>query len=539
MCDTTQNLFNGKTVIQNQEIYTRHHAKNNLSLTEYQALRALRANDDVVIKGADKGGAVVVMQKTLYRQEALRQLHNTKYYRPLPGPIYTETAQKLTVIVDHLKREGYITAKQHEFLKPDINKIEPRYFYLLPKIHKQHSAWPHPLMPPGRPIVADLASDSSNICKYIDFFLKPLAVQHAAYLKDTYDFLDKVKGKRIEPHWILFTADVESLYTNMRFDRILYTIAHMFNLYPDPSRPDSLILELIRIILNNNDFIFDGLFYLQVLGMSMGRKFAPSAADIYLIEFDEKAAHGFHIKPEMYFRFLDDVFGLWPGSLEQLREFEDFLNNLIPDIHITITARHKLIEYLDTRVYKYIDPQGNCFLHTKPYFKPTNTHQLLHTDSFHPRHTFRGLTKSQFIRFKRISSTFADYQEACSTLTHTLLIRGYRKSLLLKQKRQIWKGWKEKSALAKEVEQNTELIPVVTYFDNFHTRLNRKWRDKIIANPIFEDCRIISAYKRHRNISDWLVRGRFGKETPEDSPEALLQALVEILEKDPDAMLLR
>lgn len=78
--------------------------------------------------------------------------------------------------------------------------------------------------------------------------------------------------------------------------------------------------------------------------MSMGRKFAPSAADIYLIEFDDKAAHGFYIKPEMYFRFLDDIFGLWPGTMEQLREFEEFLNNLIPDIHIT--ARHKMIEYL-------------------------------------------------------------------------------------------------------------------------------------------------------------------------------------------------
>ena len=47
------------------------------------ALKALRCRDDIVIKPADKGGAVVVWRANLYRQEAFGQLCDTVSYRKL------------------------------------------------------------------------------------------------------------------------------------------------------------------------------------------------------------------------------------------------------------------------------------------------------------------------------------------------------------------------------------------------------------------------------------------------------------------------
>ena len=40
----------------------------------------LKTRDDIVIKPADKGGAVVVWRTDLYKQEAFRQLADTKFY---------------------------------------------------------------------------------------------------------------------------------------------------------------------------------------------------------------------------------------------------------------------------------------------------------------------------------------------------------------------------------------------------------------------------------------------------------------------------
>jgi len=76
---------------------------------------------------------------------------------------------------------------------------------------------------------------------------------------------------------------VESLYTNMRLDIIIAVIQEIFREYPDPTRLDLHIIQLLEITLNNNDFEFNGDYFLQICGIAMGRKYAPSVANIYLL----------------------------------------------------------------------------------------------------------------------------------------------------------------------------------------------------------------------------------------------------------------
>jgi len=71
-------------------------------------------------------------------------------------------------------------------------------------------------------------------------------------------------------------------------------------------------------------------------------------------------------------------------------------------------------------------------------------------------------------------------------------------------------------------------LPVVTYFDNFHSRLNKNWSRHIRANTVLRTARIISAYRRHKNIRNHLVRGRFGRyeEDPDRNLDLLIQAVL-------------
>lgn len=62
----------------------------NLSLEEAQALLSLK-NNPHIIKPADKGSAVVIMGRTQYVDEAMLQLDNTNYHRPLEEPIFPQT----------------------------------------------------------------------------------------------------------------------------------------------------------------------------------------------------------------------------------------------------------------------------------------------------------------------------------------------------------------------------------------------------------------------------------------------------------------
>ena len=52
--------------------------KKNLTKKEYQAMRGLYTNTDIVIKPADKGGSVMIMKTTDYIAEAERHLLGKK-----------------------------------------------------------------------------------------------------------------------------------------------------------------------------------------------------------------------------------------------------------------------------------------------------------------------------------------------------------------------------------------------------------------------------------------------------------------------------
>ena len=173
-------------------------------------------------------------------------------------------------------------------------------------------------------------TESSRVCTYIDFYLQPLSTLHPSYIKNTYDFINKIRNQPVPLNSVLITADVESLYTNMKLDLILKCIYEAFLENPDPWRPDIHLLELLKLTLYFNDFHFDNQFFLQVCGIAMGHRYAPSAANIYLKKFDDLATHTPLLNPLLYFRFLDDIFGVWPGTVAQLKECESSLNTLIP-----------------------------------------------------------------------------------------------------------------------------------------------------------------------------------------------------------------
>lgn len=59
---------------------------------------------------------------------------------------------------------------------------------------------------------------------------------------------------------------------------------------------------------------FNNKFYLQISGCAMGRKYSPAYADIYMAEWERTAFLKCTKLPLVYFRYLDDIFGLWTDT---------------------------------------------------------------------------------------------------------------------------------------------------------------------------------------------------------------------------------
>ena len=76
---TSVDLFVKKCRVDIQKLNFNKSLKfSNLSKEEWTAHQNLKTRDDIVIKPADKGGAMVVWRTDLYKQEAFRQLADTK-----------------------------------------------------------------------------------------------------------------------------------------------------------------------------------------------------------------------------------------------------------------------------------------------------------------------------------------------------------------------------------------------------------------------------------------------------------------------------
>lgn len=480
--------------------------RHNLSRWEVHAIRELASNKHIIIKPADKGSAVVVLSRHQYITEATRQLSDTTYYIKLSEPIYLQTIPVVNQILDTLHKKKFITKKQMQFLKGDIQPRERR-FYMLPKIHKDPQKWTLPYeIPPGRPIVSDCGSETYRTAEYIDFYLNPLSTKHASYVRDTYHFINMVRELRLPPNFLFFTIDVDSLYTNIDTVAGLSAVQQIFHKYPDSKRPDEELIQLLRINLTKNDFLFNGEYYLQVKGTAMGKKFAPAYANIFMANWEEGALAKCAKAPLHYLRYLDDIWGIWTASLEEFQDFINTLNSHDPSIKLKHEINHTTINFLDTTLYKGPLFPENHMLEVKVYFKDTDTHSLLFKTSFHPKHVFKGLVKSQLLRFHRICTQETDFREAVKILFTALRKRGYSRSFL----RHCLKSYQKQG---KEVSK--DLIPLITSFSSINTLIHRKLKDNfrnVIGNrDILLNSEVISAYRRNKNLKDLLVRAKLPK----------------------------
>lgn len=475
----------------------------NLTSQEAEALKQLKDNKQIVIKPADKGSAIVIMDREQYLWEGYRQLNDTKYYKKLKKPIYLDTVPQVKKIISSLYTKRFINAKQKSYLIGQ-GEPRPRIFYMLPKIHKDSKKWSRPhKIPPGRPIVSDCSSETYFTAEYLDHYLNPLSTGHPSYLKDTYDFISKIKSLEIPPQAILFTMDVDSLYTNIEIAEGIQAIQNRFTKSPDNKRPDKELIQLLEINLTRNDFVFNGEYFLQIKGTAMGKKFAPAYANIFMAEWEASALSRCTKQPLHYLRYLDDIWGVWTHSQNDFEDFLKTLNNHNPSIQLKSTTSHTSVDFLDTSTYKGPNFSQTHKLDIKVYFKDTDTHALLHKHSFHPRHTHSGIIKSQLLRFHRICTQKQDFLEASKTLFRALRPRGYNRSFLRKC---------YKTYLTRKDRSVDTSIPFVSTYSS----ATLKWMKKVKTNfqnmraqsQILPDHSVIAAFRKNKSLRDYLVKAK-------------------------------
>ena len=301
-------------------------------------------------------------------------------------------------------------------------------FYILPKTHKEFDD-SLPLGYPGRPIVSACNSSTDNISKYIDYVLKPLMQSLPSYVKDTTDFIQKLKSTKLaHANSYLVTLDVSSLYINIPHEDSLDACRFFLasNTCTSHQLPVDSILSLIRLVLENNHFQFNNDNYLQKMGTAMGSPMAPACASLFMGKLEQDFIQSRSLGPSTWLRFLDGIFMVWDHSLESLHSFIDALNSFHPSIKFTYTISTKKVNFLDVTVSK----SENLDFVTDVYVKSTNVHQYVEYSSCHPKSCKNGITYSQSKRYRRIISNDTKFQEIILQLRDFFLERNYPESIV-------------------------------------------------------------------------------------------------------------
>ena len=209
----------------------------------------LKNDKTIVIKGADKGSAVVAWDKEDYIKEPENQLGDNTIYEEVPN----DAKPLMNIIINTLenirKRGDICTNTLNYFLIKDAKFAR---FYLLPKIHTRL------YNVTGRPVIPNCGYYTENISSFLDFHLQPNAKKVKPYIKDTNNFLKKLCSLiNLPANSLLCTMDVVGLYPNIPHDEGLSALRKRRNERDKKDVSTDTLVKLAELVLKNNIFNFN------------------------------------------------------------------------------------------------------------------------------------------------------------------------------------------------------------------------------------------------------------------------------------------
>lgn len=394
-------------------------AKDNLTKSQRSSLQNLTHMRDIVVRRADKGGTVTILDKGLYIQENARLLSDTSTYIKLQGDPTAKYKDLLRLHINEGVCKGVITNKQAEYIIPKFPTIS--VFHSFPKTHK-------PSFPPKfRPIVSGIGSLHENLCAWVDSLLQPLIPNIPGYLKDTKYVLSTVEALTWEKTYTWITADVTSLYTVIPHDLSQLALIWFLDTYSSYSITlKDFLISTVMYLLKHNYFMFDNTFYLQISGASMGAKFSPSFANIFMAWWEKQYVFS-ESNPYLdsfvwYGRYIDDVIIVWRSDVSAIPNLLFYFNNNNFGLKFTMEHNSVTIPFLDLLI------SGNSItsrVDTVTYRKETAGNTTLHAASCHPLHTVQAIPMGELVRAKRNCSSATAFDIEKQTVCKRLKERQY------------------------------------------------------------------------------------------------------------------
>lgn len=362
---------------------------------------------------------MVVLNKNVYNNKVYEFIdeNNIKKLRKDPTNKYVKELNNAINKCSNLFNE---TTKR--YLKP-INARAPQLTGL-PKIHKENM--------PMRPVVNYTSAPGYRVSKKLEQIIKHgLKIRNNNSVKNSYEFIEKMKTVELSPNHKLVSFDVTNLYTNVPVDK---TVTVLKNILSETGILNEIevneLIYILQLVLKQNYFSFNDEHYVQEEGLAMGSPLSGLLADLYLNYFENEYLFSCNNKYKdkilSYSRYVDDTFLVFDGTYRQIEVLLNYMNSLDPKIKFTMELEvNNSLNFLDLTVTK----ENNRFTY-KIYRKPTTTDTVIHADSHHPYEQKMAAFNAFVYRMLTVPLKPEDRLEEINTIKYIAIANGYNSSVV-------------------------------------------------------------------------------------------------------------
>ena len=243
----------------------------NLSKEEWEAVRTLADDRNIVIKKADKGLCAIIWDRNAGITEAESQLKNELVYKKVSfkQDMLCDLVTTSNGFFKNLRRSGCIMEKELKYFSYEYKKTTNLgKLYLLPKIHKRLKNVPR------RPVISNCGMRTEKVSGFLDYHIKPVMQSGRSYIKDSGVFLKKIKNLGSLPeNAILVTADVVGIYPSIPHEAGLQAFEEALENRDRKQISTDKLVKMAQFVLRNNFFnltmLFSNRYLVQQLGQNL------------------------------------------------------------------------------------------------------------------------------------------------------------------------------------------------------------------------------------------------------------------------------
>ena len=397
----------------------------NLTALQSRHLDSLRRDHRFITLITDKNLGPAIMERDRYVRTFLEEhlLNEETYLQLEESDAKNSMGKTRKDLIDILSSEDgdCLTDADRIYFERGL-KTSDRFpqMYGMPKVHKVGKT-PFPY----RPIESQCGSVFALASTFIDFHLQAFIPTCPAYLRDSDAFLKRVSGLKVPDTAILITSDATAMYTNIDPQDGIKTVEAYMRKYQHEitkNVPIYLVIKLLKLVMENNVFMFGSTYWKQLVGTAMGTPCAVNYTTLYFAWHERNTIlPTFESNIIVYGRLVDDIGVLWDtAGRHSVEQFDHCLNTRCKLKWVTEKPA-KSMDFLDLTVWI---EEGTVW--TKTFQKKMNLHLYITGNSAHPSGLTKGLICGLLDRYWKQNSFRSDFINTTSLLYERLLARGHK-----------------------------------------------------------------------------------------------------------------